>query len=292
MPTCNKNNVIRRIMKKVVGLVVILFTAAFLPAVSANEKPAIAIIDTAIDTTKVSVLHEVCLMEEKRCPNKQSYMEGPGAAHMPASGGFEHGTQMVQIAQAINPNMNIVFIRIYPDNRGRIMKNAANVNSTVRQALEWVAKNKTKFNIVAVSASVGETRFATRGHYCPVNPALRSAIVNLQNLGVASIFAAGNRYDYLRVDYPACITESVAVSSVGVRGNVERYANRSAEVDFFALGTINESTGTSAATSALAAYWAKNYKGNFSDTYNYFKSIAKTASTEGFETNLFVDINS
>ena len=292
MPTCNKNNVIRRIMKKVVGLVVILFTAAFLPAVSANEKPAIAIIDTAIDTTKVSVLHEVCLMEEKRCPNKQSYMEGPGAAHMPASGGFEHGTQMVQIAQAINPNMNIVFIRIYPDNRGRIMKNAANVNSTVRQALEWVAQNKSKYNIVAASAAVGETKFSRRGHYCPVNSGVRNAIVNLQNLGVASIFAAGNRYDYLRVDYPACITESVAVSSVGVRGNVERYANRSAEVDFFALGTINGSTGTSAATSALAAYWAKNYKGNFSDTYNYFKSIAKTASTEGFETNLFVDINS
>ena len=278
-------------MKKVVGLLVVLFTAAFLPAVSANQRPAIAIIDTAIDTTRVSVFHEVCLMEEKRCPNGQSFMEGAGSAHMPASRGFEHGTQMVQIAQQINPNMNIVFIRIFPqDNRGNVARNAANVNSTVRQALEWVANNKTKFNIVAVSASVGETRFATRGSYCPVNTAVRNAIINLQNLGVASIFAAGNRYDYARVDYPACISEAVAVSSVGVRGNVERYANRSAEVDFFALGTINNSVGTSAATVALASSWAKNYKGNFSDTYNYFRSIAKTASTEGFTTNLFVDV--
>lgn len=280
-------------MKKVVGLLVVLFTAAFLPAVSANQKPAIAIIDTAIDTTQVSVFHEVCLMEEKRCPNKQSYMEGTGSAHMPASKGFEHGTQMVQIAQQVNPNMNIVFIRIFPhDNRGNVARNAANVNSTVRQALEWVANNKTKFNIVAVSAALGETKFATKGSYCPVNAQVRNAIINLQNLGVASIFAAGNRYDYARVDYPACISESVAVSSVGVRGNVERYANRSAEVDFFALGTINNSVGTSAATVALASYWAKNYKGNFSDTYNHFKSIAKSASTEGFSTNLFIDVNS
>jgi hypothetical protein len=279
-------------MKKIVGLLLVLFTAAFLPAVSANEKQAIAIIDTAIDTAQVKVFYEVCLMEEKRCPNKQSYMEGAGSAHMPASKGFEHGTQMVQIAQKINPNMNIVFIRIFPeDNRGNVARNAANVNSTVRQAMEWVAKNKTKFNIVAVSAALGETKFATRGSYCPVNAGVRNAIISLQNLGVASIFAAGNRYDYARVDYPACISEAVAVSSVGVRGNVERYSNRSAETDFFALGTINNSTGTSAATVALASSWAKNYKGNFSDTYNYFKSISKTAFTEGFTTSLFVDVN-
>lgn len=280
-------------MKKVVGLLVILLTAAYLPAVSANEKPAIAIIDTAIDTTQVSVTHEVCLMEEKRCPNKQAYMEGPGSAHMPASNGFEHGTKMVQIAQSVNPNMNIVFIRIFPqDNRGNVMRNGVNVNSTVRQALEWVANNKTKFNIVAVSASVGETKFSARGNYCPVNPALRSAIVNLQNMGVGSLFATGNRYDYSKIDYPSCVAEAIAVSSVGVRGNVERYANRSAEVDFFALGTVNGSVGTSAATAALAAYWAKNYKGNFSDTYNHLKSIAKQASLESFTTNLFVDVNS
>ena len=278
-------------MKKIVGLVAILFIAAFLPAVSANEKPTIAIIDTAIDTTQVNVFYEVCLMEEKRCPNKQAYMEGPGSAHMPASKGFEHGTQMVKIAQQINPNMDIVFIRIFPqDNRGNVMRNGVNVNSTVRQALEWVAKNKTRFNIVAVSAAVGETKFSTRGSYCPVNSGVRNAIINLQNIGVPSIFAAGNRYDYARVDYPACISEAVAVSSVGPRGNVERYSNRSAEVDFFALGTINNSVGTSAATVALASYWAKNYKGNFSDTYNYFKSISKSASTEGFTTSLFVDV--
>ena len=279
-------------MKKVVGLLLVLFTAAFLPAVSANEKPAIAIIDTAIDTTQVNVFYEVCLMEEKRCPNKQSYMEGPKSAHMPASKGFEHGTQMVQIAQQLNPNMNIVFIRIFPeDNRGNVARNAANVNSTVRQALEWIANNKTKFNIVAVSAALGETKFATKGSYCPVNAQVRNAIINLQNVGVASIFAAGNRYDYARVDYPACINESIAVSSVGVRGNIERYSNRSAETDFFVLGTINNSVGTSAATVAFASYWAKNYKGNFSDTYNYMKSISKSASLDNFTTNLFVDIN-
>ena len=57
-------------MKKVVGLFLVVFGLAFLPAVHAEEKPAIAIIDTGVDTSQVSIYHEVCLMEEKRCPNK------------------------------------------------------------------------------------------------------------------------------------------------------------------------------------------------------------------------------
>lgn len=280
-------------MKKAVGIFVVLFTMALLPSVNANEvKPSIAIVDTGVDTNQVTVLHEVCIMEELRCPNKKAYMEGPGAAYRAAINGFEHGTQMVKAAQAINPNVNIVFIRIYPSDRNdkMIVRNAANANSTVKQALEWVAKNKTKFNIVAVSVSLGESRFARGSSYCPVNPVLRSAIVNLQNMGVGSLFAAGNRYDYAKVDYPACISEAIAVSSVGVRGNVERYSNRAAETDFFALGTVNGSVGTSPATAALAAYWAKVYKGNFTDTYNHLKSISKSASLETFTTNLFVDV--
>lgn len=280
-------------MKKVVGIFTVLFTMAFLPFVNANQtKPAIAIVDTGVDTNQVKVLHEVCIMEELRCPNKKSYMEGTGAAYRAAVNGFEHGTQMVKAAQTINPDVNIVFIRIYPSDRNdkMIVRNAANANSTVKQALDWVANNKAKFNIVAVSVSLGESRFARGSSYCPVNAGLRNSIINLQNMGVGSLFAAGNRYDYTKVDYPACISEAIAVSSVGVRGNVERYSNRAAETDFFALGTINGSVGTSPATAALAAYWAKNYKGNYTDTYNYLKSIGKPATLEQFNTNLFVDV--
>lgn len=280
-------------MKKAIGIFIVLFTLASLPSVNANESaPAIAIIDTGVDTSQVKVLHEVCIMEELRCPNNKSYMEGTGAAYRAAINGFEHGTQMVKAAQSVNPNINIVFIRIYPADRYNkmIVRNAANANSTVRQALEWVAKNKTRFNIVAVSTSLGESRFLSGSSYCPVNTGLRSIIVTLQNMGVGSLFAAGNRYDYSRVDYPACISEAIAVSAVGVRGNVERYSNRAIQTDFFALGTINGSVGTSPATAALAAYWAKNYKGNYADTYNYLKSIGKPAALEQFSTNLFVDV--
>lgn len=283
-------------MKKVVGLLVIAFTAGFLPAVEANEKPAIAIIDTAIDTTKINVLHEVCIMQELRCPNKQTFMEGPGAASLPANqiskNGFNHGTIMTTIASAVGRDINIVFVRIVPmTNTGR---QGFYDHNDVTAALKWIATNKTRFNIVAVSASIGNHKLETGPAYCPVRDTLKTEIAKLQGLGVATVFAAGNNYDTQRVDFPACILESVAIGSVGERGNVENYSNGGAELDFYALGTYNTSLGramgTSAATAAFAAYWAKNYKGNYQATYDYLKSIAKPAEGNGVKTNLFVDI--
>jgi len=284
-------------MKKVVGLLSILLTVVFLSPVSANEKPSIAIIDTAVDTSKVkNVVHEVCILYEIRCPNKNSFMEGPGAASLPASqlykNGFDHGTIMSLIASAVNKDMNIVFIRVVSmTNAGR---QGYYDDRLVNEALKWVIANKTKFNIVAVSASIGSHKLKAGANYCPVNTSFRDSIVSLQNLGVASIFAAGNNYDYSRVDYPACISEAVAVGSVGEQGNVELYSNGGNEIDFYALGTYNTSIkramGTSAATAALAGYWAKSYKGNYQATYDYLKSIGKPAENANTKTNAFVNI--
>ena len=262
-------------MKKVVGLVLLVLSFIFIPAVHAEEKPAIAILDTAVDTTKVNIAYEVCIMEEKRCPNKQAFQEGPGSATMinPING-FEHGTNMSAIAQKVNPNMNIVFIRIVPaTNKGTL---GMYTDNTINEAMKWVIANKTKFNIVATSISFGSNRFTKKGHYCPVNENLRNTIVTLQSMGVASLFAAGNRYDKTRVDYPACISEAVAVGAVGERGNIENYSNTGAELDFYALGTYDvvgrRVIGTSGATAALAAFWAKSYQGSYQSTYDFIKN--------------------
>jgi hypothetical protein len=268
-------------VKKVVGIFTILFAVAFLPAVQAEEKVAIAIIDTGVDTSQVKVFHEVCIMEEKRCPNKQTFMEGPGSATRSAVNGFEHGTRMVRVAQAINPNVNIVFIRIIPADRNdrNPMYAAANSNSTVKQALDWVVANKKKFNIVATSVSFVEySRFRTGANYCPVNGGLQKTIANLQSLNVGAFFAAGNDYKSNQVGYPACISESIAVGASNADHRVELYSNRSPQIDFFALGTYDilgeRIMGTSPSTAALAAHWAKNYKGTYQGTYDYLKSVS------------------
>jgi hypothetical protein len=283
-------------MKKVVGLLVIVFTAACLPAVQANQKPTVVVIDNAIDTTKINVIHEACVMQELRCPNKTTFMEGPGAASLPVSqiykNGFNHGTIMTTIASAVGRDINIIFVRIVPmTNTG---KQGFYGPEDVIGALKWVAANKTKFNVVAVSASFGTHKLGTGASYCPVNNELKAQIVNLQGLGVATIFAAGNNYDKERVDFPACISESVAVGSVNMDGYVELYSNGGVDLDFYSLGTYNTSVGramgTSAATAAFAAYWAKNYKGSYQTTYDYLKSIAKPVPNDTTGKNIIVDI--
>jgi hypothetical protein len=291
------------VKKIAVGLIAVFGLVVLQPAY-AEEKKSIVIIDTAVDTSlpelKEKIVHEVCLMEELRCPNKKSFMEGPGAATLPVpqvySGGFGHGTQMSLIATKTKPNINIVFIRIFPmDKNGNVATNAANANSTVKQALDWVISNKSKFNIVAVSASIGQRPTKRGVAYCSINKfdaGLKSSIASLKSIGVASIFAAGNDRDKSRINYPACLSDSVAIASISNRGNTETYNNESSEIDFYALGRYElpsgNVSGTSSATAAFAAYWAKSYAGNYQVTYDYLKSIATTSDTN--KNNTVVDI--
>ncbi len=292
-------------MKKIVVGIVAVFGLTLLQPVHAEPNRSIAIIDTAIDTTlpelQGKIVYEVCLMEELQCPNKKSFQEGPGSATLPASqvyaGGFGHGTYMAQVAVKTNPNVNIVFIRIFPMGKnGTVAHGAANANSTVKQALDWVAKNKTKFNIVAVSASVGHRPLTTGANYCQMRPKLDAGLIqsisSLKSMGVASIFSSGNARDKSRIDYPSCLSDAIGISSIGPRGNTEAYANDSAEVDFYSLGRYELSTvnisGTSAATAAFAAHWAKNYNGSYQVTYDYLKSIATISDTN--KNNTVIDV--
>lgn len=304
MLPCSPSNDLRRKMKKIaVGLVAIISLVVLQPTY-AEDKKSIVIIDTAVDTSlpalKDKIIYEVCLMEELRCPNGKSFQEGTGSATLPAnqvySGGFAHGTQMSLVATKTNPNINIVFIRIFPmDKNGNVATSAANANSTVKQALDWIIKNKTKFNVVAVSVSLGQKTTKTGANYCSINKSdagLKSSIESLKILGVASIFATGNDRDKTRINYPACLTEAVAIASIGPRGNTEAYNNDSAETDFYALGrhelASENVSGTSAATAAFAAYWAKSYTVNYQMTYDYLKSIATTSDTN--KNNTVIDV--
>ncbi len=277
-------------MKKIVVGIILMLGFALLQPAQAQTNSSIVIIDTAIDTTlpelQGKVIHEVCLLEELRCPNGKAFQEGLGSATLPVpqvyNGGFSHGTRMTQIAIKNNPNLNIVFIRIFPAGKnGNVEYAAANANSTVKQAIDWVIKNKTKFNIVAVSASVGHKVQPSAPNSCQLRSkfdvGLKQSLAQLKSTGVAFISSTGNRADKGTIDYPACLADAIAVSSVTEHNTVASYANDSLDVDFYALGTYELSSGkvsgTSAATAAFAAYWAKNYKGTYQLTYDYLKSI-------------------
>jgi len=235
--------------------------------------PTIAILDTALDTSlpifKDRILFEACVTQWSSCPNGLPEMEGTNSSTLPATvmskNGFNHGTQMASLAIATNPNVKIVFVRIIGANATGLRQSSG--EETVYNALNWVIRNKQKFNIQAVSMSLGHTgaRSAT-SDYCPKTPITEGKIKELISLDVPVFFPTGNNRDYQRIDWPSCIPSSIAVGATMPAGTIAIYSNHDPLLtDFFAPGTVRATTvgnkvvniaGTSASAVIAATSWA------------------------------------
>ena len=294
-------------MKKISLMLIVLFGLSVLQPAHAEVPASIVIIDTAIDSTapqiKNNLIYEVCILESFKCPNGQFTQEGPGAATLPRpqvySGGFEHGSIMASIATQVNPSVKIIFIRLAGVTSKGAMGSLS--DTQVKKSLDWVIANKTKFNIVSVSSSLGTHALKTGVNYCPIKTTDAPLIANIDaliKLGVPSVFATGNGYDSARVDFPACIPQAVAVSAVnedlGEGYRIAPWANSGPTVDFYSLGVFNtpvkRAVGTSASAVAFSAYWAKNYKGTYQSTYDYMKSISKPTENTILKATTFIDV--
>ena len=189
--------------------------------------PTLAILDTALDTSIQSissrVVGEVCILDWASCPNGKSFMEGPGSSVLPmkflATNNFNHGTQMASAAIAANPNINIVFIRIV-GNTTKGGQQTYGLNTLVN-ALTWVNNNKAKYNIVAVASAHATNAPVVKRPagtaYCSATP-LDAVISNLNNSGVPVFFPSGNSAGNVKmqgkIEWPACISQSIAVGGI------------------------------------------------------------------------------
>lgn len=194
---------------------------------STTSAPTLAILDTALDTSIQSissrVVAEVCILDWPSCPNGKSFMEGTGSSVLPmkflATNNFNHGTQMASAAIAANPNINIVFIRIV-GNTSKGGQQTYGLNTLVN-ALTWVNNNKTKYNIVAVASSHATNAPVIKRlagtNYCDATP-VDAVISNLNSSGVPVFFpsgnSAGNPKMNGKIEWPACISQSIAVGGV------------------------------------------------------------------------------
>lgn len=263
----------KKLITALVALTLILPTTAHAALKSSTTMtPTIAILDTALDTSVPEfagrIVHEVCVLEWPTCPNGTNYMEGPGSAQtypaqFTSSKTFNHGTQMVSAALRSNPNLNIVFVRIV-GNTFRGDRQIAN-ERTVYQGLNWVLANASKYNIKAVAMSQGHHNLAPVADYCPNTPTTKQSIISLKNMGIPTFFATGNGRDYKRIDWPACINESISVGAVDQYDAIAIYSNvDAARTDFYALGIMRVSlpggsetnaAGTSISAQVAAAKW-------------------------------------
>jgi len=258
-----------------------------------DSTPAIAILDTAIDTSlpafQGKIIQEVCILEWTTCPNGQSFMEGNGAASMPASqitaNGFDHGTFMTSVFVKTNPNVNIVFIKIIGNTSTGSRQNAG--EASVYNALRWVKTNALKYNIQAVTMSQGMHNLNSGADYCPKTPTTQQSIRDLIDIGIPTFFPSGNGRDYTRIDWPACIDESISVGYVDQQNEISISSNNdTAKLDFFAPGFFTIAgpgnvskniSGSSAAIQVAGAQWIKLKAAK--PTYTYDQLLSALRST-------------
>jgi hypothetical protein len=258
--------------------------------------PAVAILDTAIDTSlpafQGKIVQEVCILEWTTCPNGQSFMEGKGAASMPANlitqSGFDHGTFMTSVFLATNPNVNVVFIKIIGNTSTGLRQNAG--EASVYNALNWVKANALKYNIQAVTMSQGMHNLGSGVDYCPKTPTTQQSIKDLIAIGIPTFFPSGNGRDYARIDWPACLDESISVGYVDQQNEISTSSNNdTAKLDFFAPGfftiagpgNISKNiSGSSSAIQVAGAQWISLKAAKPSYTYEQLlTALRSTASS-------------
>jgi len=285
-------------MKKLTSVIVGLSLALVgVSPAQANEKPSVVIIDSGFDTSKITPIAEVCVLTMKFCPNGTTFDESIGSSNanreMSKNGQKEwnHGTVMADIVRQVNPNANLIFIRnAFVNSRGAV--NIGGIKE-FNLSMDWVIKNKEKYNISAVSFSRGQIAWTRKSNTCPVDVATQNQIVTLQSLGVATVMPAGNDRNKTNVSYPACISEAVAVSGIYSQNYTPkifstyretRGTNSGAATDFFAYGNFTTVAGkvaesTSASTAAFAGYWSRVSNGNYFETYS---NIASTMTPKKY----------
>lgn len=284
----------KKLITAFMAATLIVTTTVYTASAAETQKPTIAILDTALDTTlpifKDRIAYEVCILDWMSCPNGRSFQEGPGSATMLpnliSKNGFDHGTQMTSIFLANNPDANVVFVRIIGATKAGARQTTS--ESVIVNAFDWVAKNQSKFNIKAVSMSQGHHNLLNGTNYCPNTPNTAAQINKLVSMDVAVFLPAGNARDVSRIDWPACIDSSISVGASTQDDYMPIWTNVDMnKTDFYALGLINATSpggatklvaGTSASVQVAAANWIKlrSLKPGltYQQAYDLFKSTA------------------
>ena len=299
-------------MKKI--LITLLSISLLIP-ISAKAAdtvpPTVAILDTAINTSlpifKDKIIYEACVIEWNSCPNGKSFMEGPGAAVMQSpyidKNGFDHGTQMASAAILSNPNIKIVFVRIIGSTMGGVRQLVSETGLV--NALNWVNTNKDKFNIQAVAMSQGNPYYMSGVNYCPVLTNFNTAIKTLLNNNIPTFVPAGNESNYTKINWPACVPDTVSIGSIDNTNGMALYSNYDANLlDFVAMGTmlltspngtVSNKVGTSAATQVAAAQYLaiKTAKPNLNsiEILNLMSKTSTIARSSKHSYGKLIDLN-
>jgi hypothetical protein len=236
---------------------------------SASEVKSLVIIDSYFDSRVIGGNVSCITPEDKACVDAQNIKSPQGL-----NTAFNHGNAMVEVAKKQNPQMKIT--ALYSANSN----NFTNAGFFIK-ALEWVDKNSAKVSAVSFSGyfngnrecSPSTTNTAQYGGVKGADTTIRNLISKLKSKNIPVFIATGNKPG-TKIDYPACIIDTVSVST-GSRNSSGQVVSGHAfndSTDYVASADVYNYSSpvfgslphtTSSAAVAVAAQWVT--KGSLTD---------------------------
>ena len=161
-----------------------------------------------------------------------------------------HGTHVAGIAAGngtvtgVAPRAQIIALKVLDENGTGFV-------ADIISAIEWCTYNATKFNITAISMSLGGS--ALYSNHCDSSEGDLAAAVNAavaKNISV--IAAAGNSDDSNSLSSPACLFNVTSVGSTSKSDSVSSFSNAGTILDLLAPGELVNSTRNGSGTSTLS----------------------------------------
>jgi hypothetical protein len=193
---------------------------------------------------------------------------------------------MVKAALVNNPNIKIVFIRVY--NVSSLGNSSTPYDgSTIIKALDWINNNASKYSIDAISVSLSGINTATKSlHIGCTDPAILNPFQNqvamLNSKNVPTFVATGNNRLTTIVGFPACVPGVIGVGALGNETQLEKATNSGPGLDMVARSTVritkyNGSPTNTSGTSAASVVSAASYvnRNTFKTFGEYLSSLPK-----------------
>ncbi len=159
------------------------------------------------------------------------------------------------------------------------------LDSDVLAGLDYVYSLRNQHDIAAVNLSLGGGAFRNA---CDVQSVYTAVINRLKNAGIAVVAAAGNDGSGTTISEPACVSNAIAVGSVGDTNVVSDFTNSNNLIDFWAPGeNIRTSNGVCVncyETVNGTSFSAPHVTGAFAILKSYNKNLTVDEITTALKT--------
>ena len=252
-------------MKKIVALVAVLFSVVVPVQSNAAESKSLVIIDSYFDSKVYSPTVKCVTLANIACTAVVTLTKSS------VSDEINHGNAMAEVAKKQNPSLSIVLLRSGTPSKTSVTP--VNAGSFI-EALRWVNTNSSTVKAVSVSryfnanngtCSPASTNTAPYGGVAVADKTIRELISNLKSKGIEVFASTGNKSG-TKIDYPACILDTVSVSTGGINksGIIVSLNAFDSNTDYFANYAVTNYLSpvmklipqtTSSATAAVAAQY-------------------------------------